>query len=153
MRKAPAVLVLMIASLLLLQAPASAQHLYRLKRTDGARGGLPSTWTAYIDCAPGSTAKIKSGKFQATITTTVKASSNPDYKGRVEFDALMKPAYASSTTATTTVTCTLPRTGGYILQQLVVGIGLLMLGGLFMMLTMHPSILVRVRRPNSTPPD
>jgi hypothetical protein len=152
MRKTLAVLVLMTASLLLLQAPAWAPHLYLMKRTDGDLG-RNSTWKAYIDCAPDSTAKITSGKFSTTVTTTVKASSNPSYEGLVEFYALMKPAYASSTTATTTVTCTLPGTGGYILQQLVLGIGLLMLGGLFMMLTMHPSIFVRVRRSSSTRPD
>jgi LPXTG-motif cell wall-anchored protein len=144
-RRLLAVLVLMISSVLLLQAPAWAPHLYEVDRTDGD-GGTNASWTAYIDCSPGSRAQITSGRFMSSVTAIVQGSDDPRYAGKVGYLTRMRPGFV--TAPQPGVTCTLPQTGSRVFQQLALGIGLLLLGGLFVMLSAHPSVRRRMSHPD-----
>jgi hypothetical protein len=153
-RRLLVVLVLMISSVLLLQAPAWAPHLYRLKRIDGD-GGRNATWTAYINCRPGLRAVISSGAFTGSPKAIVQPSHLRGYQGKVTFFSKMR---SSAATRITSVTCsaaatTIPRGGSRVLEQLALGIGLLMLGGLLVMLSAHPSVRRRISHPDPRTPD
>ena len=139
--------------MLLLQIPAWAHHLYLIQKVSGEK------YEALTDCP--FSARFKSTALNPQTVTGTKIGTqqyqgNPAHKYRIS--AVQSGSVAASPD-NVTVTCltrtgaVLPMTGRSMTHQLVLGIGLLLLGSLFVALTVRPSLAgFRRRRPRPTTP-
>ena len=144
------VLVLALTSILLLPAPASAQHLYRLDLEKGP--GSPATFKGACDCPPGDTITIRADGFKdasratvgangvfhlsATITATGVRQQSIEIKsatcarkGPLDFKPFFGPK----------VSLLLPFTGVPVGPWLALGLSLLVAGLLLLRLSSRPS--------------
>jgi hypothetical protein len=142
------VVAIVIGSVLFLQAPAQAVHLY-LKMTPNG-----STTTVVTNCPEGSTLKVTAGTTSQTITVPEK--ENGQFKtgglttvaargvslGYTKVKATCTPASQGHTALTV-----LPFTGVTTSQQLAFGLGLLGLGVVLLRLGVSPPSRRRPRRP------
>jgi hypothetical protein len=167
MRKTLAVLVLVISSMLLLQAPAWAptasttgaeHHLYRITKPPGqpsqpnAEGLRRTVYVVLTDCP--SVASITSSAWRPPTVNGTFAGTE-EYQGatgyKYQFVAFLKSGQAA-TTGNTTVQCTMAMTGRPSAHQLLLGMGLLLVGIMLLMVTGRlPAGLVRRRSGRATP--
>ena len=152
MRKTLAVLALTLASLLFLAAPAWAHHLYKVTRVQTlgttATGLKKTSYWAATDCSTGATFTSSAwspGTVKGTRTGQ-DAAGHPKYT----FSANLRPGKAATLT-NTDVTClsasgaALPFTGRSVARQLLLGIGLLLVGGLLIAVTVRRPVAVTRR--------
>jgi hypothetical protein len=165
MRKTLAVLALMISSILLLQAPTWAQdqdhHLYKIKQ-GGSFVALSDCPEGQILIRPNKGASFQPWKLQGTeaygsgrVNRFFRDKSVPFNPAKLEATCKGEAMIISRTTllGTGVPRTSLPLTGRPLVPQLVLGIGLLLVGGLFVALTVHPSLAgFRRRRPRPTTP-
>jgi hypothetical protein len=146
MRKTLAVLALMIGSLLFLAAPAWAHHLYKVTKVQTlgttAEGLKKTAYWAATDCSTG--ASFTSSAWSPGDVGGTRAGQDAAGHPKYTFSANLRPNKVANLD-NTDVTClsasgaALPFTGRAVARQLLLGIGLVLVGGLL--------IAVTVRRP------
>lgn len=153
------VVVLALASILLLQTPASAQRLYRLDAVKGP--GSPAKFVGASDCRPGDTITVRSKGFSGgasrstveadgifRLSATITRTGIRD--GYIEIDSArcaqqnkdMDPENFSFGPRVSIVVpegFELPFTGVSVMQRLALGLSLLVAGILLVRLSPHPS--------------
>lgn len=145
MRKTLAVLALMIGSLLFLASPAWAHHLYSIQKgtsqSADANGLRKTAYTAIVDCATAATFSSTAWSPSTVKGHLVGKVATGKYK--YTFSANLRPSRAA-TTVNTHVTCltasgkVLPFSGRSVAPQLLLGVGLLLVGGLLIAVTVRP---------------
>jgi hypothetical protein len=149
------VVVLALVSILLLQAPASAQRLYRLDAVKGP--GSPAAFVGVSDCPAGDTITIKAKGFVKESSAPVGAdgifqlSATITDKGRrdrfievtsascARFGPLPDLLFGPKVSIFVPAALELPFTGVPIRHRLALGFALLVTGFLLVRLTAHPT--------------
>jgi hypothetical protein len=170
MRKTLTVLVLTISTLLLLQAPAWAPHLYRLNQIGTPTSGSPTNadYEVLTDCAGARAVTVASTSFspqprEIELREGKFTDKNNKKWQRYTFTATVTSPDLAAAPQGLDVECNgvdmveasagqLPFTGVSLLRQFVLGVGLLMTGGLLVFFgTRSPSGLLTRRSPPATP--
>ena len=152
MRKTLAVLALMLGSLLFLAAPAWAHHLYKLNNVRPlgatAEGLKKNAYWAATDCSTG--ASFTSSTWSPGTVKGTRAGQDAAGHPKYTFSANLRPGKVA-TLDNTDVTClsasgaALPFTGRSVEHQLLLGIGLLLVGGLLVAVTVRRPVAVTRR--------